>query len=256
MAKKKKQTRKRIPEPEIKEKSAFWPLAGAILMFLAAVFILLGGFGTGGELPRKLFHGAYWALGWGGFLVPMALVYFGILKFSSEDRRVPLSKLISMLAFIIMSASWLQVTFANKLADGVYVGGRGGEVGKLFGNLALNALDKIPASIMFFIFGLLLFFLTFGISPRVLLKLFTVFKRNHDDDTDLADLKSKAAETGFQLNEGVPVEHHGQGASTRMSSLKNSAQKLSTIESHTALTTATDPDWQFPGLELLESKTR
>ncbi|HUP26495.1 MAG TPA: DNA translocase FtsK 4TM domain-containing protein [Candidatus Limnocylindrales bacterium] len=254
MAKKKKQTKKRAPEPEYKERSAFWPLAGAILMFLVAIFVLLGGFGTGGTLPRNLFQGAYWAMGWGGFLVPVALIYFGILKFNTEDRRIPLAKLVSMLAFMAMSASWLHVTFADKLADGTYSGGHGGQVGALFGNLALSALDKVPGSTMFFIFGLLLFFLTFGISPRVLLNLFTVFKRQREEDTDLADLKSKAADSGFKLNEGVPVEHHGARDTARMSTFKNSAQKLTTTESHTALMTATDPDWQFPGIGLLNQK--
>lgn len=253
MAKKKKQNRKSAPEPEYRERSVFWPLAGAILMFLIAAFVLLGGFGTGGDLPRKLYHGAYWMIGWGGFLVPVALTFFGILKFSSEDRQIPLAKLVSMLAFMAMSAGFLHVAFVQKLPNAIYEGGHGGEVGKLFGNLALNALDKVPAAIMFFVFGLLLFFLTFGISPRVLLKLFAVFKRR-EADTDLADLKAKAVETGFKLNEGVPVEHHSRGSEPRMSNFKNSAQKLTSAQTHMALTTATDPDWQFPGLDLLNQK--
>lgn len=253
MAKKKKQTRKRkAPEPEYRERSAFWPLAGAVLMFLLAGFVLLGGFGTGGPLPKNLFNGAYWALGWGAFLVPVALVFFGILKFNSEDRQIPFAKLVAMLAFITMSVSWLHVAFSEKLGV-IYRGGHGGEVGKLFGNIALGALDKIPAAIMFFVFSLLLFFLTFGISPRVIMKLFDIFDREQED-TDLADLKAKAAESGFKLNEGVPVEHHGNREAARMSNFKNTAQKLSPSESHTALTTTTDPDWQFPGVDLLNQK--
>lgn len=254
MAKKKKQTRKKVAEPEYQERSSFWPLTGAILMFLIAIFVLLGGFGTGGELPRKLFNGAFWALGWGGFLIPMALVFFGIHKFTSEDRKIPLAKLVSMLAFLTMSASWLHVTFVEKIGS-IFIGGRGGEVGKLFGGIALTALDKVPASIMFFIFGLLLFFLTFGISPRILLGIFTIFRREREEDTDLADLKSKAADSGFKLNEGVPVEHHtAREATTKVSSFRNTAQKLTPTESHTALTIATDPDWKFPGVELLNQK--
>ena len=71
MAKKKKQTRKKkVQEPEYRERSAFWPLAGAILMFLLAVFVLLGGFGTGGPLPKNLYHGAYWTLGWASSYPP------------------------------------------------------------------------------------------------------------------------------------------------------------------------------------------
>lgn len=256
MAKKKKQTRKRKSEPVAAERSAFWPLAGAILMFLLAVFVLLGGFGTGGPLPKNLFNGAYWALGWGAFLVPIALIFFGLLKFNSEDRQIPFPKLVAMLAFMTMSASWLHVAFVEK-TDSLttkFIGGHGGEVGGLFGNIALGALDKMPAAIMFFIFALLLFFLTFGISPRVIVSFFKLFIRERAEDTDLQDLKAKAADTGFKLNEGVPVEHHGNREPARVSSLKNTAAKLTPSESHTALTTTTDPDWQFPGVDLLIQK--
>lgn len=255
MAKKKKHTRsrKKASEPVYRDDSTFWPLAGAILMFLLAVFMVLGGFGTGGPLPQKLFDGAYWALGWGGFLVPIGLVFFGIQKFSSEDRQIPLAKLVSMLAFITMSASWLQVAFSEKLTDGTFAGGHGGEVGKLFGDLALNALDQTPAAIMFFVFTLLLFFLTFSISPRVIVSLFRFLFPEKSEDTDLEDLKAKAS--GFQLNEGVPVEHHsGRGSAPRLSSFKNTAQKLTPEESHSALITASDPDWKFPSIDLLNQK--
>lgn len=253
MAKKKKQTRKRKEQVQERERSAFWPLTGAILMFLLAAFVLLGGFGTGGPAPKMLFGWAYVVVGWAAFLVPVALVFFGYLKFTAEDRQIPFAKLVSMLAFITMTASWLHVAFIRKDL-GEYIGGHGGEVGKLFGTLALGALDKVPASIMFFIFALLLFFLTFGISPRVLLKVFTIFKRPEQEDTDLADLKAKSADTGFKLNEGVPVEHHGGSSAPRVSSFKNTAQKLTPEENHQALTTTSDEDWKFPGLDLLIQK--
>lgn len=257
MAKKKKQTRKRkAPEPEIKERSAFWPLAGAIILLLLATFMMIGGFGIGGKGPIVLYHGAYWAVGWAGFLVAAALGYFGVIKFRSEDRRIPLSKMVTVIAFLAVAASWFHVTFAMKQTDGSFTGGHGGQLGNLLGGTALGALDKIPAAFMFFLFGMLLFFLIFSISPKVLLKLFTPFKRSNDD-TDLADLKTKASENGFKLNEGVPVEHHGakRDPAVRSTTLKNTAQKLTAAEAaHTALTTATDPDWKFPGIDLLNQK--
>ena len=65
-------------------------------MCLLAVFLLLGGFGAGGKLPVSLFHGAYWLFGWAAYLTSVALVYWAIHKFNSEDRRIPLAKLVSM----------------------------------------------------------------------------------------------------------------------------------------------------------------
>lgn len=256
MAKKKKQTRtrKKASEP-VNERSAFWPLAGAVLLYLLAVFVLLGGFGTGGPLPKNLFHGAYWVLGWAGYLVPIALVLFGTLKFTSEDRQIPLANFMGTIGFVSMGAALLQVAFVQKLSDGTFQGGHGGELGKLLGNIALNALDKTPAIIMFFIFSLLLFFLAFSISPRVILSLIDLLNQKREEDTDLADLKAKAAEKGFKMNEGVPVIHHnGRDNESRFSGLKNSAQKLTAAESHSALTTANDPDWQFPTVDLLVQK--
>ncbi len=222
-------------------------------MVLFAIFLLLGGFGTGGPLPQGLFHAMYWTFGWGAYLTPIALAYFGILKFNSDDRQIPLSNFVSMIAGLILSASWLHVTFANKDALAGYIGGHGGEVGKLLGGVVLNAIDKIPASLMFFVFGVLAFFFAFAISPKVILKIGELFKRP-EGDTDLSALKAKASEHAFQLNEGVPVEHHRGGQMTRMASLKNSAQKLTPTEDHSALTTTSDPDWQLPNTNLLIHK--
>lgn len=254
MAKRKKQTRKKKVE-EVKERSSFWPLAGAILLIILALFLVLGGFGTGGPLPVNLFDGAYEALGWAAYMTPLALILFGVWKFTSEEHTVPLNRTISLLALLAIAASWLHVGFVT--ADEtttVYSGGHGGMVGRVIGNVALSALDKMPAAILFFVLTILMFFLVFGISPKVILKLYDLFKQPENDDTDLAELKSRATDSGFKLNEGVPVEHHSERERARMTTLKNTAQKLTNSEDHAALTAASDPNWQFPSVDLLNQK--
>lgn len=252
MAKKKKQTRKKKVEPEVTERSAFWPLSGAILMFVLALFLLLGGFGTGGPLPQNLFSGAYWAIGLAAYLTPMALVFFGVHKFKNEDYQIPLGKLFSMLALLVLSSAWLQVAFgAFDTSLQSWDGTQGGQLGQLMAGLSLSALDKMPAAILFFILTVLMFLLAFGISPKVLLRVFDPFKRNNED-TDIDELKADAEERGFQLNEGVPVERHT--TKSRMSTFRNSAEKLAPAQAHEALTTASDPDWQFPSVNLLDQK--
>lgn len=256
MAKKKKQTRSRKSEPEVVEESFFWPLAGAILLFVLALFLLLGGFGTGGPLPKGMFNGSYWAFGWAAYLTPLALVYWGTYKFTRENKKIPLSNFISMLAVLVFSASWLFTAFSTKDATGVFTGGHGGTVGSLIGKIALSALDSFPASVMFLVLLMLSIFFAFGISLKVLLKLGGLFRSAKTDEEGLAALKAKAAE-GFTLNEGVPVEHHGRDKdkeSSRLGSLKNTAQKLAPSENHEALTIASDPNWQFPGFNLLDQK--
>ena len=69
MAKKKKRsTRKKASTKISLERSPFWALSGAVILMLVAIFLLIGGFGTGGPLPVNLFNGAYWALGWAAYL--------------------------------------------------------------------------------------------------------------------------------------------------------------------------------------------
>ncbi|MEI7682889.1 MAG: DNA translocase FtsK 4TM domain-containing protein, partial [Candidatus Saccharibacteria bacterium] len=253
MAKKKKPAKRtpRKKQAEVVEKSPFWALAGAVLMIVAALFLIIGGFGTGGALPTTLFHAVYWMLGWGAWLAPIALVYFGVHKFVSEDNQIPLAKFVSMLAFLALSAAWLNVAFASKQVD-TYVGGKGGMVGQGVGNAVLSVLDGIPASLLFIIFAVLAFFFAFGISPKAILKLGNLFKRPEGEE-ELADLKQKSEPSAFKMNEGVPVVHHSSNPA-RMSSFRNSAQKLSSSDDHAALTAASDPDWKFPEISLLNQK--
>jgi len=258
MAKKKKSTKKKKVEAAPAERSPFWPLTGAILLILLAVFLLLGGFGTGGALPIGLFRGAYTAFGVAAYLMPIALAYWGVYKFSAEDHRISLGRLLSMFGVLVFSAGWLHVTFSSSMS---YVASghvsRGGSLGEIAGRMVLSALDVFPASILFFVGAMLSVFFAFGISPKVITKLGKFFRRRErTGDTDLADLKARAETEGFKLNEGVPVEHHSAAAKepSRLSSLKNTAQKLAPSEAHEALTTASDPNWQFPPFNILEQK--
>lgn len=253
---KKKSTKKRKAEKvEAVERSAFWPLAWALLLIVAALFILLGGFDAGGPLPIGMFHAAFALFGAAAYLTPIALIYFSYWKFKSEDSRIPLTKFVSMAGALLLASGWLHVTFVKQNLQGNVSDDLGGWFGEVIGGAALTALNKIPASIMFLVFFILAVFLTFSISPRVLLKLSGLFKTKRREDTDLAALKAKGEERSFKLNEGVPVERSTDKENgARHKSLKNSAEKLSASENHEALTVASDPDWQFPGIDLLNKK--
>lgn len=83
------------------------------------------------------------------------------------------------------------------------------------------------------------------------MNLFKLLQRPEKEDTDLESLKQHS---GFVLKEGVPVEHNSGAAAARHTSMKNTAQKLSTTDNHEALTTFSDPDWKLPGVDLLSQK--
>lgn len=254
MAKRKKRSSKKAAaKTEVKKDSGFWQLTGAILFILFGFFFLLGGFGIGGPLPVRLFEGAYMLLGWAAYFTPLALVYFGVHKFKSEDRNIPLSRLLSMSSFVVASAAFFGVVTAKKDSFGEWSDGNGGSLGDLMGGIILQALDKAPASIMFVVLAVLAFFLSFNISPKVVTKLFK--RKEKTEDTDLEKLKSQS-EQKFKLNEGVPTEHNQSESvkSPKLSSLKNSAKALSETENHEALTAASDENWKFPSTNLLDKR--
>jgi S-DNA-T family DNA segregation ATPase FtsK/SpoIIIE len=255
MAKKKKKIVKKKKAAIKAERSPVLAYAGAVGLVLLAFLLLLGGFGTGGPLPVGLFHGAYWTFGWAGYLVPVVLAAWGVSKFVSEERRLTFGQVSGMVGLMLFASSWSYTAFATRTKAG-WSGGHGGHVGQFIGNAVLGLVDKIPASLVFLVFTLLAAFFAFGIEPKLILKLAELFKRREsEEDNDLAALKAKAGEQpGFQLNEGVPVVHHGIGEPARLSTLKNTAQKLSGTENHEALTTASDPNWQFPSIDLLNQK--
>lgn len=253
MAKKKKQTRSRTKknvELEV-ESSPFWHIVIGAVFVVVALFLLFGGFGGGGPLPRSLFGAGYWLFGLGAYLLPVAFIFWGVHKFKNDDHRVPFRKLISMLGVLIFVSGLLFSAFAVE-NGGAYSGGHGGKVGEVLGGLSLNVLDKLPASMMFVIFILLALGLSFSITPSMVARAYRRMTGKVDgDDTDLEGLKAKA-DPGFKLNEGVPVEHPNDRS--RIGSLKNTAEKLTNGESHEALTTESDPDWKFPGVNLLDQR--
>lgn len=253
MAKKKKQTKRKPKIEEVeREKSAFWAIAGSVLLMIIGVFLLLGMFGTGGSLPIGMYGVIYDVLGYAAVLSSIAAIFWGYLKFRSENRRIPLAKMAGMILLIVSVAGFMHVVFASEQSlTGEFTGGKGGGLGEVIGGTVLNALDKIPAAILFFVAALFSFLWTFGISPKILLR---PFERKMKDGKDLEDLKKNSQESGFKLNEGVPVEHRKNEDKSRVTAFKSPAQKVANVESNHALTVATDPDWIFPDIKLLNQK--
>lgn len=259
MAKKKKSSkRKSSKAAAVKNPSPIWGYVLAVVFILTGVFMVLGGFGTGGALPEGLFHAGYWLLGWGAWVVPLSLLYWGAYKFISEEQKLPMWRVLNMYLLMLFAAAWFYTSFATKQVNGTITGGHGGAVGGAVGGSVLGMLDKVPASLLFFVFAMFAFFFAFGISPKVLLRLGDMFKRPElESDDELTKLKTKAQEN-FKLNEGVPAVRYDESAAqrdrTHVSSFKNTAAQLEPKENHAALTMASDPDWKLPGVDLLEQK--
>ncbi len=249
-SKKKTSSRKKVQSVP-REPNMFLRQVGAVLLFVIAIFLTLGGFGTGGNLPIALFDIVYGVFGLAAYLTPVALAYWAIHKFRAEEHDLDIARILSMTSLLITSSAFLHVGFvARGATNTAWEGGYGGGLGEIIGGAVLNALDKTPASITFLVLVVLAACWTFAIPLRVFLK---PFERKVREDTDIADMKAKATTlpvSEFKLTEGVPVEHNPKPKMT----MKNSAVKLSPEENHEALTEKRDPNWQFPTTELLVKK--
>jgi S-DNA-T family DNA segregation ATPase FtsK/SpoIIIE len=260
MAKKKKQTRSRKKAEVVEtssERSALWPITGAVIMCMLALFLLLGSFKSGGNLPISMFNAARAVFGWAAYLTPVALIYWAFYKFTTEDRHIPPKKFIAMLGVLLLSASWFHVGFsANSEVS------RGGAVGRLVGGAVLQALDTIPAAVLLFVAMALTVLYTFGLTQHAWAAIRGLFSREDQEDTDLNDLKGRE---GFRLNKGVPVEGIEQDpepparpkprlASFRNSMARSASEPAPSTDPQKALTIATDTEWQFPNASLFNQK--
>lgn len=266
MAKKKKKPGRKPKSVKVskepKEPNYFLRQVFAFLLIAFSLFLFLGGFGWGGPLPTKLFDVASWFFGFIAFILPFALIYLAIHKLRHEEKIIPFVKLMGTFLLFVCLAGMIHVFIepseASKAAsDGTY----GGQIGYLASKTLLTFLNSMTAFVIFFVFAWIAFMLMFGVKPSQMFAFISrPFRREKQEDTDLESLakSKKDKEPEFKMHEGVPVVHHehkvdGKPA-PRPASFKNSATKLAVNEDHAALTAASDPNWKFPTVSLLNQK--
>jgi DNA segregation ATPase FtsK/SpoIIIE, S-DNA-T family len=258
MAKRKKTT-KRIKVKDLdeasKKQSFFWRQVTAFILIVLALFILLGGFELGGPLPVKMFEWLAWAFGLVAYVVPFILIYLAIVKLKSEEHKIPISKIISSLFFLVFLSGMLHVFVdSSESAAAAAKGTYGGEVGHYTSRFLLSFLSPTVAFIVFIVLAWISLMFMLKIPPKSLFIGIANLFRRKNKDTDLTSVEN--SKDNFTVHEGVPVVHHDKADAKAigLASLKSSAAKLAPPENHAALMAASDPDWRFPTLNLLNSK--
>lgn len=259
------------------ERSPFLAYIWASLLILVAVLMLLGAFHAGGNLPVSMFNGLYVAIGGAAFIAPFAVAYWGIYKIKDEDHIIPLGKKIGVPAVLLFASSALFTAFASPLqtSPDEYVSDFGGVVGKVVGGAMLSALDKFPATLIFLLLTLVTAFFTFGVTMQMLKNWFAPSRREKTDDKADVDLttlrKRQQAETGFKVNDtnDQPAEEKKPGRFSLKNSMRGknlddaqlpvndgggATPTAAAASNNAALTIASDPNWQFPPINLLNQK--
>ncbi|MEK9195985.1 MAG: DNA translocase FtsK 4TM domain-containing protein [Patescibacteria group bacterium] len=253
---KKKQSKKHPKPNKSQPKSKIWLNVISVILVILSVLAMVGSFNTGGSLPVGIYRGFDWVFGWASFAAAFSIIYMVIYRFTREDKKLNIKHLASMDAFLIFLAGFFHVLTVKKDSVTEEVsGGSGGFIGEIVGGTLFSFLDKYPSIILMFGLCFVFFFFAFNLSLTnfinfIRARLFPPRKEDHD----LEDLQEKP---GFKLNQGVPLEDHNDGSTktpARLSSFKNTAKQLAGADNQHALTAIKDPDWKYPGLDLLNLK--
>lgn len=231
----------------------FWQQAVALLLIVFAFLLLLAMIGTGGPLLASLHTALQWLLGWSLLILPLVLAYLAVAIFKAENNRLPVIVILATCLFMVELAGFIHL-FSDypKIASP----NGGGLVGFAVASGMLTLLDAKTAGLILAVLALITGLFVLKLSPLTVAQwLINLFKREVTVDEHNREIAEKAAmldkkhgQIGeLKLNEGVPTMN-SSGRNFKNTFDKNAATEQS------ALTSATDPDWQPPSLDLLEKK--
>lgn len=253
--KSKKSAAKKSKAPAVEKKTlpeGFWRQAAALFGgVIIAPLLILATFGLGGSLPTWILDAAKWLIGGSAYILPVVLVYVAVHIFRDEDSHLPKSQVAGIFVFLAAMAGFFhlfvdQSVSLEKAGDG----SGGGIVGHLIDSALLSLVSWYVAGIILLVIATIsvLFVLKIPVSSLVL-SIARVFGYKGGDKEEDEEAEEEEEKPEFQLNEGVPVQ---KGA--RLSSLKDTAEKLTDKEDHAALTAIHDPNWKLPSVNLLNKK--
>ena len=223
-----------------------------IAVILLAVLMVFGAFGTGGAVSVQLFDWARWLVGFFAFFIPPILLISAIRRQRSEAKKLPGSLIFGLIILIAASTGFLhlfveEATSLERAAEGE----GGGMIGHIASSGVLVLFSKVTGGIVLVAVAIIASHFILKLPLTRVLRIFKIDRKKvatDDEDGDAPSRRKEAGPAEFKLNEGVPIQK------SKLSSLKNTAEKLSAEESHVALTTAGDPDWEFPAIDLLSKK--
>jgi len=245
----------------------FWRQVGAIFIVVFALIVGIGLFEVGGPFPVGLAGAVRWLIGWTAFVVPFILLWQAVQIFRREDNRLPGAIWFATVLLLICCAGLFQLMLENPASTAVAFEGNGGGV---FGlgvvELLLQVLNVPVTATLLIVFVFILIFFVLSVSPKKIIVAVIEFFRREDEaeenNAKVAKKAAKVAETAespivqepvkLKLNKGVETVDSNNRDESKMRDKDKSEPK----EEKTALTLASDPNWEFPTLDLLSKKQR
>ncbi len=225
----------------------FWSQAFSLVLILLAVLMFIGSLGTGGPLAVKLHEWARFATGGLAFFLPIVLIFVSVIRLRSETTRLPRSIMVGLFIFIAAVSGFLHL-FVDRADSLAFAnnGDGGGFIGHLASSALLTVLNTFTAGLLLVVAIVISLHYVMSLPLTTMLRMLGIMRKDKKEGEE--DEDNEESKTEFTLNEGVPVQRRG------LRSLRNTAEGLGENDNQDALTAASDPDWKFPGLELLNKK--
>lgn len=246
--------RKAAPQHELPE--GYWQQAAAVLLMACAVLIVVSWFGAGGPVLDWLQHTLQDMIGWAVYVVPIVAVFIAVETFRAEGNRLSLS---------VKTTSPLVVVWCSGICGLIMAkqGSRPSGGGLLGDGINSLMLSLVSAPVGIFVYILLLaltmtfiFQLSFDDVLQFLKTAVMSSKETAENEANVEVMRKASkpklkAMSEFKLNEGVPTMTEADKKKLKLAAL-HAHEKKDEPEEKAAMLAVSDPNWQFPSLDLLE----
>lgn len=263
MAKRKKSTKKSAKKAPPKAQhllpNGWWQQVVSVIIGLTALLMILAIFNLAGPLPKGLLEAMRSLFGYSAFVLPLVLIVLTVQKMISEENRLTIGVYFGAFVFMTSLSSFIHLFVdPSESAEVVSAGQGGGMIGAATDTFLSSFLSPIAAGFLLFALILLSVLFIFKIPVKdVFLAFFGIFKTNEPED-GMRPTEAAKKSPELKLNKGVMTEEDEElpeePKPSKLSSLRNSVTQDKVAENKEALTMASDPNWNLPGVDLLSNK--
>ena len=255
MAKKKKRSKKKQQKQAVHYvPDGFWRQAGAVLLIVVSVLLVLSWFNTGGPIVIWTQEALISAIGLATYVLPALLIYLAFEIFRNEYNRLSTAiKVASILELIWFSAFFGLIGISHQTSTG-------GFVGDMVNSGMLLLLNPTVAAFIYVVLIFITLLYVLGITLSDTWSSVWGFIRPEREESPQSVREEKVKngkKAEFKLNAGVPMvdsTNEDPKPKPKLSSFKNSTVQDKVAEEGAALVTISDPNWKAPSLNLLEKK--
>jgi S-DNA-T family DNA segregation ATPase FtsK/SpoIIIE len=255
----------------------FWQQIMALMAIVFALVLIMAIVGAGGGAPSEIFKAFRSLIGLVAFVTPFIIIYLALKKMFAENNLLPVSVHFGFVSFLAAASAMV----ATALSEKTRVANSGGEIGRTLSETTLNFLHPVAAFFVFLSLTIVSLMFIFKIQPKRLIEfIMGLFKprentklKERDESEEVASGFGLGRPTKIKLNQGVEVEDSSGSVMGEIEASQESSssfrERLNAIKGGmapaavdtqgggdtSALTSTADEGWEFPSVDILESKT-